>query len=70
MKTLSNDFGVDLRIIRAGRPMANGQAENAVKNVKQKMRMLCLENGCNFIFMQCHPPYLFFFFNSAQIEKN
>ena len=50
MKALSNDFGVDLRVIRAGRPMANGQAENAVKNVKQKIKMLYLENGCNFIF--------------------
>ena len=56
MKALSNDFGVDLRVIRAGRPMANGQAENAVKNVKQKIKMLCLENGRNWIFMQPHPP--------------
>ena len=51
MKALSNDFGVDLRVIRAGRHMANGQAESAVKNVKQKMKMLCLENGRNCIFI-------------------
>ena len=47
---LSEDFNVELRVIRAGRPMANGQAESAVKNVKQKMQMLCLENGRNKYF--------------------
>ena len=59
MKALSNDFCVDLRVIRAGRPMTNGQVENAVKNVKQKMKMLCLENGRNCVFMQSHQVYFF-----------
>ena len=49
MKRLAKDFGVDLRCIKAGRPMANGQAESAVKSVKQKMTMIALENS-NFSF--------------------
>ena len=44
-KSLCKDFGVEIRIIKAGRPMANGQAESAVKNIKNKMKMLCLENS-------------------------
>ena len=49
MQSLAKDFGVDLRCIKAGRPMANGQAESAVKSVKQKMTMIALENS-NFSF--------------------
>jgi hypothetical protein len=51
VRKLNENFGVEIRVIRAGRPMANGQAESAVKNVKQNMNMLCLENGRNCIFI-------------------
>ena len=37
-----------MRCIKAGRPMANGQAEAAVKLVKQKLTMLALENSNTF----------------------
>ena len=45
MHCLMEDFGVEIRVIKAGRPMANGQGESAVKNVKNKVMLLCLENG-------------------------
>ena len=45
VRTLCDDFRVRLRVIKAGRPMANGQAESAVKNVKNKIFALCLENS-------------------------
>lgn len=44
-KKLANDFGVDLRCIKAGRPWANGQAESAVKKVKTRLKMLALESN-------------------------
>ena len=45
VRRLCEDFGVEIRVIKAGRPMANGQAESAVKNVKNKIKSLCLEAG-------------------------
>ena len=42
---LANDFGVDFRCTKGGRPWANGQAEAAVKLVKNKIKMIGLENG-------------------------
>ena len=47
---MADDFGVEMRCIKGGRPMSNGQAEAAVKLVKNKMKMLALENS-NFIFL-------------------
>ena len=47
-KKLANEFGVELRCTTAGRPWANGQAEAAVKNLKQKFKMLALEKGNEF----------------------
>ena len=38
-------FGVEIRTIRAGRPMANGQAESAVKLMKTKLKLMCLQNS-------------------------
>ena len=49
VRKLGKDFGVDMRSIKAGRPIANGQAESAVKLVKQKLQMLALENS-NFFY--------------------
>ena len=46
---LAEDFGVDYRQIKGGRPQANGQAESAVKLVKNKIRMIAHDNG-NFLF--------------------
>ncbi len=43
MQKLANDFGVEMHCISGGRPWANGQAESAVKLVKQKIKMFCLE---------------------------
>ena len=49
MQSLAQDLSVDLRFIKAGRPMANEQAGSTVKSVKQKMTMIALENS-NFSF--------------------
>jgi|TARA_B110000881_G_scaffold19170_1_gene14076 hypothetical protein len=48
MEILRESFGIEIRVIKAGRPMANGQAESAVKNLKSKMKLLSMENGNNF----------------------
>ena len=50
MEALADDFGVEMRCIQAGRPMANGQAESAVKSVKQKMKTIAIENS-NIFFL-------------------
>ena len=41
---MAKDFGVEMRCISAGRPWANGQAEAAVKKVKNKIKLLTIEN--------------------------
>ena len=43
-RKLANDFGVEMRCTKAGRPWANGQAEAAVKLVKKKIKLIALEN--------------------------
>ena len=48
MKELCDSYGVEMRVISAGRPMANGQAESAVKKLKTKLKSLCLENSEKF----------------------
>ena len=40
-------FGVDIRIISAGRPRGNGAIEGRVKVIKEKMRALISEGGGN-----------------------
>ena len=50
VRALANDFGVEMRCIKAGRPMANGQAESAVKSVKNKLKTIALENS-NLFFL-------------------
>ena len=45
MKTLAKDMNIDLRRTKGGRPWANGQAEAAVKLVKNKIKMIALENS-------------------------
>ena len=45
VRALAADFGVDMRCIKSGRPMANGQAESAVKSVKQKLKTIAIENS-------------------------
>ena len=45
MKILNDDFGTEIRIISAGRPQANGQAESFVKSLKNKMYALMAEGG-------------------------
>lgn len=49
MRSLCDDFGVNIHVIQAVRPMSNGQAESVVKNVKSKMKLLCLENSNCFV---------------------
>ena len=44
-REMANDFGVDMRCTKGGRPWANGQAEAAVKLVKNKIKLIALENG-------------------------
>jgi len=48
MEILRESFGIEIRVIKAGRPMANGQAESAVKNLKSKMKLLSMENAEKF----------------------
>ena len=43
---LAEDFGVDMRCIKSGRPMANGQVESAVKLVKQKLKLRLKALAC------------------------
>ena len=45
IEELASTFNTEIRVIKAGRPMANGQVESAVKNLKNKLRLICLENG-------------------------
>ena len=45
MKKLAKDLNTDLRRTKGGRPWANGQAEAAVKLVKNKIKMIALENS-------------------------
>ena len=45
MQTLHKSYGVEMRATKAGRPMANEQAESMVKNVKNKIKMLMYHNG-------------------------
>ena len=46
---LHESFGVEIRIISAGRPQGNGQAEAMVKKLKEKM-MSCMSENRNFNF--------------------
>lgn len=43
--SLHENFGVEIRVISAGRPQGNGQAESMVKNLKEKMKALMAENS-------------------------
>ncbi len=45
VQALHSRFGVNIRLISAGRPKANGQAEAVVKTIKQKMKALMSEQG-------------------------
>ena len=45
MKKLAKQLNVDLRRTKGGGPWANGQAEAAVKLVKNKIKMIALENS-------------------------
>jgi len=40
---LNHQYGVETRVISAGRPQANGQVEVYVKQIKEKMRALMSE---------------------------
>jgi len=46
VQALHQKFGVEIRVISAGRPQANGQAEIMIRTLKQKMKALMSEN-CN-----------------------
>ena len=43
VKTLKEQYGVETRVISAGRPQSNGQVEIYVKQIKEKMRALMSE---------------------------
>ena len=45
MDSLSRDFGVNVRVISAGRPQGNGQAEAMVGSLKNKMYAIMVSNG-------------------------
>ena len=44
LRKLAKEMNVDLRSTTGGRPWANGQAEAAVKLVKNKIKMIALDN--------------------------
>ena len=44
-KALSENFKCEIRIISAGRPQANGQAEAYVKNLKTRMKAIMAASG-------------------------
>jgi len=44
LKKLAKELSVDLRCTTGGRPWANGQAEAAVKLVKNKIKMIALDS--------------------------
>ena len=44
VKALKTNYGVETRVIAAGRPQSNGQVEIYVRQVKEKMRALMSEN--------------------------
>ena len=50
VKVLNESFGVDIRVISAGRPQANGQAEITIRSVKQKMKAFFSRTGTCMIF--------------------
>ena len=43
MMTMMDQFGVDIRMISAGRPQGNGQAEKYVDILKEKMKAIMAE---------------------------
>lgn len=45
VKHLNESFGVNIRVIAAGRPQGNGQAEAMIKAMKQKMKALMSERS-------------------------
>lgn len=49
---LNKSYGVKIRVTKAGKPMANGQAEAMVKNIKNKLKML-MYNESNQPFFIC-----------------
>ena len=62
LKKLSKELNVDLRCTKGGRPWANGQAEAAVKLLKNKIKMIALDTtDSNSIFL---------FLNSLKIKNN
>jgi len=44
-KILAEEYNVPIRVISAGRPQGNGQAESKVKSLKNKMYSLMVEGG-------------------------
>ena len=45
MEILNNHFGAKIRIISAGRPQGNGQAEAFVGSLKNKIHALMVQEG-------------------------
>ena len=42
---LHSSYGVQVNVCSAGRPQSNGQAESAVKNIKNKIKMQMFSEG-------------------------
>ena len=56
-------FGANVRIIHAGHPQSNGQAEKYVGILKEKMKAIMAEVGNNFFVKKNSQPisYILFF---------
>ena len=51
MVTMMDNFGVEIRVISAGRPQGNGQAEKYVDILKEKMKAIMAELSKCFFFL-------------------
>ena len=59
-----------MRCIKAGRPQANGQAESWVKLLKDKLKLLALENGnCLFFARDWNPKRNVLFWGENQFPR-
>jgi hypothetical protein len=57
---LASEFSCEIRVISAGRPQSNGQAESAVKSLKTKMKCCMIEAGGDHLDDRWDETLLFF----------
>ena len=73
LKKLAKEMNVDLRMTTGGRPWANGQAEAAVKLLKNKIKMIALDTteSNSIFFLEGTENKKYYYHFEAQIfQKN